>query len=168
MITVSYNAYCAISKEGDNDIWTVRPRGVVPLFPNRCRSYRECSSWGHFFTWNNTHRSRFHDRDPQFASRILGAMTQSCHIGTRDIWSRVIRGPYCILMAQCKTYLASEQCIHNLDSLWPSDAIWCCRAWPILLQVIQWNLSIMTTKWDTSLPSGWMNEWIFISQKFSD
>ena len=48
---------------------------------------------------NNTHGSRFHDRDPQFASRILGAMTQSCYIGTSDIRSRVIRGPYCI--AQC-------------------------------------------------------------------
>ena len=45
---------------------------------------------------NNTHGSRFHDRDPQFASRILGAMTQSCYIGTRDIRSRVIRGLYCI------------------------------------------------------------------------
>ena len=33
--------------------------------------------------------------DPQFASRILGAMTQSCYIGTRDIRSRVIRGLYC-------------------------------------------------------------------------
>ena len=44
---------------------------------------------------NNTHGSRLHDRDPQFASRILGAMTQSCYIGTRDIRSRVIRGPYC-------------------------------------------------------------------------
>ena len=44
---------------------------------------------------NNTHGSRFHERDPQFASRILGAMTQSCYIGTRDIRSRVIRGPYC-------------------------------------------------------------------------
>ena len=31
----------------------------------------------------------------QFASRILGAMTQWCYIGTRDIWSRVIRSPYC-------------------------------------------------------------------------
>ena len=30
-----------------------------------------------------------------FASRILGAMTQSCYIGTRDIRSRVIRSPYC-------------------------------------------------------------------------
>ena len=47
---------------------------------------------------NNTHGSRFHDRDPQFASRILGAMTQSCYIGTRDIRSRVIRGLYCILL----------------------------------------------------------------------
>ena len=46
---------------------------------------------------NNTHGSRFHDRDPQFASRILGAMTQSCYIGTRDIRSRVIRGLYCTL-----------------------------------------------------------------------
>ena len=44
---------------------------------------------------NNTHGNRLHDRDPQFASRILGAMTQSCYIGTRDIRSRVIRGPYC-------------------------------------------------------------------------
>ena len=50
---------------------------------------------------NNTHGSRFHDRDPQIASRILGAMTQSCYIGTRDIRSRVIRGPYCSSMAQC-------------------------------------------------------------------
>ena len=49
---------------------------------------------------NNTHGSRFHDRDPQFASRILGAMTQSCYIGTRDIRSRVIRGPYCIYLIQ--------------------------------------------------------------------
>ena len=46
---------------------------------------------------NNTHGSRFHDRDPQFASQILGAMTQLCYIGTRDIRSRVIRGPYCIV-----------------------------------------------------------------------
>ena len=45
---------------------------------------------------NNRHRSRFHDRDPQFASQILGAMTQSCYIGTCDIRSCVIRGPYCI------------------------------------------------------------------------
>ena len=45
---------------------------------------------------NNTHGSQLHDRDPQFASQILGAMTQSCYIGTRDIRSRVIRGPYCI------------------------------------------------------------------------
>ena len=49
---------------------------------------------------NNTHGSRLHDRDPQFASRILGAMTQSCYIGTRDIRSRVIRGPYCIKIRQ--------------------------------------------------------------------
>ena len=47
---------------------------------------------------NNTHGSRFHDRDPHFASQILGAMTQSCYIGTRDIRSRVIRGLYCIHM----------------------------------------------------------------------
>ena len=52
--------------------------------------------WDTFSPENNTHGSRLHDRDPQFASRILGAMTQSCYIGTRDIRSRVIRGPYCI------------------------------------------------------------------------
>ena len=53
---------------------------------------------------NNTHGSRFHDRDPQFASRILGAMTQSCYIGTRDIRSRVRRGPYCILTQMVHTH----------------------------------------------------------------
>ena len=100
MITVSYNAYCAITKEGDNDIWTVRPRGVVPLLP-LCSQIDVGATVNAllgdtFSRENNTHGSRFHDRDPQFASRILGAMTQSCYIGTRDIWSRVIRGLYCI------------------------------------------------------------------------
>ena len=100
MITVSYNAYCAISKEGDNDIWTVRPQGVVPL-PPLCSQIDVGAAvnalLGDTFSHeNNTHGSRFHDRDPQFASRILGAMTQSCYIGTRDIRSHVIRGPYCI------------------------------------------------------------------------
>ena len=100
MITVSYNAYCAISKEGDNDIWTVRPVGVVPLLP-LCSQIDVGATVNAllgdtFSRENNTHGSRFHDRDPQFASRILGAMTQSCYIGTRDIRSRVIRGPYCI------------------------------------------------------------------------
>ena len=99
MITVSYNAYCAISKEGDNDIWTVRPWGVVPLLP-LCSQIDVGATvnallWDTFSRENNTHGSRFHDRDPQFASRILGAMTQSCYIGTRDIRSRVIRSPYC-------------------------------------------------------------------------
>ena len=100
MVTVSYNAYCAITKEGDNDIWTVRPRGVVPLLP-LCSQIDVGATvnalLGNTFSReNNTHGSRFHDRDPQFASRILGAMTQSCYIGTRDIRSRVIRGLYCI------------------------------------------------------------------------
>ena len=99
MITVSYNTYCAISKEGDNDIWTVRPRGIVPLLP-LCsqidvRATVNTLLGDTFSRENNTHGSRFHDRDPQFASRILGAMTQSCYIGTCDIRSRVIRGPYC-------------------------------------------------------------------------
>ena len=52
---------------------------------------------------NNMHGSHFHDRDPQFASWILGAMTQSCYIGTRDIRSRVIRGPY----STCKMTVTS-------------------------------------------------------------
>ena len=99
MITVSYNAYCAISKEGDNDIWTVRPRGVVPLLP-LCSQIDVGATantlLGDTFSLeNNTHGSQFHDRDPQLASQILGAKTQSCYIGTRDIRSRVIRGPYC-------------------------------------------------------------------------
>ena len=103
MITVSYNAYCAISKEGDNDIWMVRPRVVVPLLP-LCSQIDVGATMNAllgdtFSRENNTHGSRFHDRDPQFASRILGAMTQSCYIGTRDIRSRVIRGPYCIFIS---------------------------------------------------------------------
>ena len=108
MIMVSYNAYCAITKEGDNDIWTVRPRGVVLLlasieFVILCSQIDVGATVNAllgdtFSRENNTHGSRFHDRDPQFASRILGAMTQSCYIGTRDIRSRVIRGLYCIPM----------------------------------------------------------------------
>ena len=99
MITVSYNAYCAITKEGDNDIWAVRPRGVVLLLA-LCSQIDVGATVNAllgdtFSRENNTHGSRFHDRDPQFASRILGAMTQSCYIGTRDIRSRVIRGLYC-------------------------------------------------------------------------
>ena len=106
VITVSYNAYCAISKEGDNDIWTVRPQGVVPLLPwcsqIDVRSTVNALLGDTFSRENNTHGSRFNDRDAQFASRILGAMTQSCYIGTRDIRSRVIRGPYCIYMIYLK------------------------------------------------------------------
>ena len=99
MITASYNAYCAITKGGDNDIWTVRPRGVVLLLP-LCsqidvRATMNALLGDTFSRENNTHGSRFHDQDPHFASRILGAMTQSCYIGTRDIRSRVIRGLYC-------------------------------------------------------------------------
>ena len=103
MITVSYNAYCAISKEGDNDIWTVRRRGVVPLLSTLCsqidvRATVNALLGDTFSHENNMHGSRFHKRDPQFASQILGAMTQSCYIGTCDIRSRVIRSPYCIWM----------------------------------------------------------------------
>ena len=111
MITVSYkyNAYCAISKEGDNDIWTVRPRGVVPLLP-LCSQIDDGATVNAllgdtFSRENNTHGSRFHDPDPQFASRILGAMTQSCYIGTRDIRSRVIRSPYCIIYVLYNTLI---------------------------------------------------------------
>ena len=68
MITVSYNDYCAISKEDDNDIWTVRPRGVVPLLP----LYSEIDVGATvnallgdtFSRENNTHGSRFHDQEP--------------------------------------------------------------------------------------------------------
>ena len=102
---MSYNAYCAISKEGDNDISTVRPRGVPSasasiVFPKLDVGATVNALLGDTFSReNNTHGSRFHDRDPQFASRILGAMTQSCYSGTRDIRSRVIRGPYCTLLS---------------------------------------------------------------------
>ena len=123
MITVSYNAYCAISKEGDNDIWTVRPRGVVPLLTLALCSQIDVGATVNallgdtFSRENNTHGSRFHDRDPQFASRILGAMTQSCYIGTRDIRSRVIRGPYCMFLHLMYHYLTLMYC-KNVEILW--------------------------------------------------
>ena len=62
---------------------------------------------------NNMHGSRFHDWDPQFASQILGAMTQSCYIGTRDIRSRVIRGPYCIYVCLPS---GITKCSHTFDT----------------------------------------------------
>ena len=125
MITVSYNAYCAITKEGDNDIWTVRPRGVVPLLP-LCFQIDVGATVNAllgdtFSRENNTHGNRFHDWDPQFASRILGAMTQSCYIGTRDIRSRVIRGLYCSLMT-LRTRQAFPELI--LTKYMYYDAIW--------------------------------------------
>ena len=116
MITVSYNAYCAISKEGDNDIWTVRPRGVVPLLPLCSQidvgAIVNALLGDTFSRENNTHGSRFRDRDPQFASRILRAMTQSCYIGTRDIRSRVIRGPYCSYQI---LYMKRQPCNSKYD-----------------------------------------------------
>ena len=122
MITVSYNAYCAITKEGDNDIWTVRPQGVVPLLP-LCSQIDAGATVNAllgdtFSRENNTHGSRFHDRDPQFASRILGAMTQSCYIGTRDIRSRVIRGLYCMCGQQ------HSFSTHQRIFLWKCRSFW--------------------------------------------
>ena len=130
MITVSYNAYCAISKEGDNDIWTVRPRGVVPLLPLALCSQIDVGATVNallgdtFSRENNTHGSRFHDRDPQFASWILGAMTQSCYIGTRDIRSRVIRGPYCILVKFCWPLQWHEIIVKTSQFTCPLTVFW--------------------------------------------
>ena len=83
---------------------------------------------------NNTHGSRLHDRDPQFASRILGAMTQSCYIGTRDIRSRVIRGPYCIVIRflnfhQKLTFnRKSTPQYHEINVI---HYIWCRMSWDL-------------------------------------
>ena len=78
----------------------VRPQAVVSLLPLCSQIDVGAAVNSHlgepFSRKNNTHGSWLHDRDPQFASRILGAMTQSCYIGTCDIRSRVIRGPYCM------------------------------------------------------------------------
>ena len=146
MITVSYNAYCAITKEGDNDIWAVRPRGVVLLLA-LCSQIDVGATVNAllgdtFSRENNTHGSRFHDRDPQFASRILGAMTQSCYIGTRDIRSRVIRGLYCI----CKKKKKKSHCWQTRGA---SLTIICFiqtskysmkRSWSALIQVMAQRL----------------------------
>ena len=132
MITVSYNAYCAITKEGDNDIWAVRPQGVMLLLP-LCSQIDVGATVNAllgdtFSRENNTHGSRFHDRDPQFASRILGAMTQSCYIGTRDIRSRVIRGLYCICQIKTADALVprnSSEISHSPQILARCRAVWC-------------------------------------------
>ena len=146
MITVSYNAYCAITKEGDNDIWAVRPQGVVLLLP-LCSQIDVGATVNAllgdtFSRENNTHGSRFHDRDPQFASRILGAMTQSCYIGTRDIRSRVIRGLYCSSSnfiahriqqcnVVCMTNMTNSRVIIDIVMWfcwWPSKKPWAYQA----------------------------------------
>ena len=82
---------------------------------------------------NNTHGSRFHVRDPQFASRILGAMTQSCYIGTRDIRSRVIRGPYCI--TNILPWRVSQTVYHNMNYIMTE-----CIVTPLEIMVTPWTL----------------------------
>ena len=128
------------------------------VFPDRCRSYRECSSWGMLFfsRENNTHGSRFHDRDPQFASRILGAMTQSWHIGTRDIRSRVIRGPYCITNDKSDVHGKSQGQRskvkvqgHRVKKIVEFDPDW---AFPDCNSSLN---SPMATKWLTKLEVAW-------------
>ena len=121
MITVSYNAYCAISKEGDNDIWTVWP--LLPLCSKIDVGATVNALLGDTFSReNNTHGSRFHKRDPQFASRILGAMTRSCYIGTRDIGSRVIRGPYCTSFSEPYLFFYCNFWWYWCDIMW--TALW--------------------------------------------
>ena len=140
MITVSCNAYCAITKEGDNDIWAVRPRGVVLLLP-LCSQIDVGATVNAllgdtFSRENNTHGSRFHDQDPQFASRILGAMTQSCYIGTRDIRSRVIRGLYCIMIlhepwaVHCEDFWENGPHHNGIELYIASGLILGLRPWP--------------------------------------
>ena len=81
---------------------------------------------------NNTHGSRFHDRDPQFDSRNLGANNQSCYIGTGDIRSRVIRGPYCIFFwsLACLLYVTyySTYSLCFSWSLWHGETT-CSNHW---------------------------------------
>ena len=155
MITVSYNAYCVISKEGDNDIWTVRPRGVVPLLP-LCSQIDVGATVNAlledtFSRENNTHGSLFHDRDPQFASRILGAMTQSCYIGTRDIRSRVIRSLYCMefaishpKMVRLPQNKKQTQWLNFRPQMWPSDLHW-PWPWPWIFKV-KYEICYISTK----------------------
>ena len=146
MITVSYNTYCmycAITKGGDNDIWTVRPRGVVLLLP-LCSQIDVGATMnallGDTFSHeNNTHGSRFHDWDPHFASRILGAMTQSCYIGTHDIRSRVIRGLYCMIITYTIVYCV---CNEEFDSF-------CCRFTTMSRVMQHGGCRIASPAWET-------------------
>ena len=49
--------------------------------------------------------------DPEFASRILGAMTQSCYIGYRAIRKCVIRGPYWIMAG--RAFVVAKKVFHH-------------------------------------------------------
>ena len=95
--------------------------------------------WMHTFSReNNTHGSRFHDRDPQFASRILGAMTQSCYIGTLNVVvlsevftaEKIPGGPPSQLLQQpltlFKVLFIWWRCCMLLFLLWIRA---CCWAW---------------------------------------
>ena len=157
MITVSYNAYCAITKEGDKDIWTARPREVVLLLPLWSQidvgATVNALLGDTFSRENNTHGSRFHERDPHFASRILGAMFQSCYIGTRDIRSRVIRGLYCIEFAISQPKMVrlprNEKQTNRLNSgaqMWPSG-LTLAMTLTLNFQGQIWNLLYLSQKW---------------------
>ena len=93
MVTVVYNAYCVISVEGDHDTYNGKTAGS--------------HSWKVGATVNSLLGTLFHviitrpgtdlNFDISFMTgiQILGAMTQSCYIGSRGIRNHVIRGPYC-------------------------------------------------------------------------
>ena len=99
---------------------------------------------------NNTHGSRFHDRDPQFASRILGAMTQSCYIGTRDIRSRVIRGPYCNILL-IAFYTFHENLKHQSDIFFSWSKQWVAYG-KLLRYITKRTIPLLPRPWSSPHP----------------
>ena len=99
MVTVAYNAYCVISKEGDNDTYDGKTVGSRSWEVGATVNSLVVTLFQVIITRTGTELIFLSNWDPQFASRILGAMTQSCYIGTRGIRNRVKRGPYCTILS---------------------------------------------------------------------
>ena len=135
MITVSYNAYCAISKGGDNDIWTIRPRGVVPLLP-LCSQIDVGATvnalFGDTFSReNNTHGSRFHDPGSTICFTNFGS-----HDPIVLHWNPWYTEP---------CYKGSLLYVVNLVA--PSDTVWRHKTWSTLVQALAWCHHMVSLAW---------------------
>ena len=127
MVTVAYNAYCAISMEGDDDTYDGKTAGS--------------RSWEVEATVNSLVGTLFHmiitrmGTDLIFLSR-LGSTICFTNFGSHDpivlYWNRVIRGPYCssFLSSRVTIPRKSQQIQHSAH--WTYSAVrllWHRWAW---------------------------------------